>query len=119
MCRGVSPRYILYTIHDTHVSCSVYTIHNMHDTHVVVVVLVGQTVGSISSKTLAYDCLYTLELCTRYLNCGVSPRYMRYTIHMMHMYRGVSPRCRVTCLSFGSVIVYNGVHGSVVVYQEV
>ena len=25
---------------------------------------VGQTVGSISSKTLAYDCLYTLELCT-------------------------------------------------------
>ena len=31
---------------------------------VVVVVVVGQTVGSISSKTLAYDCLYTLELCT-------------------------------------------------------
>ena len=30
----------------------------------VVVVVVGQTVGSISSKTLAYDCLYTLELCT-------------------------------------------------------
>ena len=28
------------------------------------VVVVGQTVGSISSKTLAYDCLYTLELCT-------------------------------------------------------
>ena len=31
---------------------------------VVVVVVVGQTVGSISSKTLAYDCLCTLELCT-------------------------------------------------------
>ena len=31
---------------------------------VVVVVVVGQTVGSISSKTMAYDCLYTLELCT-------------------------------------------------------
>ena len=31
---------------------------------IVVVVVVGQTVGSISSKTLAYDCLYTLELCT-------------------------------------------------------
>ena len=30
----------------------------------VVVVVVGQTVGSISSKTLAYDCLYILELCT-------------------------------------------------------
>ena len=29
---------------------------------VVVVVEVGQTVGSISSKTLAYDCLCTLEL---------------------------------------------------------
>ena len=28
------------------------------------VVVVGQTVGSISSKTLAYDCLCTLELCT-------------------------------------------------------
>ena len=26
--------------------------------------VVGQTVGSISSKTLAYDCLYTLELFT-------------------------------------------------------
>ena len=32
-------------------------------TVVVVVVVVGQTVGSISSKTLAYDCLCTLELC--------------------------------------------------------
>ena len=31
---------------------------------VVVVVVVGQTVGSISSRTLAYDCLCTLELCT-------------------------------------------------------
>ena len=31
---------------------------------VVVVVLVEQTVGSISSRTLAYDCLRTLELCT-------------------------------------------------------
>ena len=31
---------------------------------VVVVVVVGQTVLSISSKTLAYDCLCTLELCT-------------------------------------------------------
>ena len=31
---------------------------------VVVAVVVGQTDGSISSKTLAYDCLYTLELCT-------------------------------------------------------
>ena len=31
---------------------------------VVVVVVVGRTVGSISSKTLAYDCLCTLELCT-------------------------------------------------------
>ena len=30
----------------------------------VVVVVVGQTVGSISSRTLAYDCLCTLELCT-------------------------------------------------------
>ena len=29
-----------------------------------VVVVVGQTVWSISSKTLAYDCLYTLALCT-------------------------------------------------------
>ena len=25
---------------------------------------IGQTVGSISSRTLAYDCLCTLELCT-------------------------------------------------------
>ena len=32
--------------------------------YVVVVVVVGNTVRSISSKTLAYDCLYTLELCT-------------------------------------------------------
>ena len=31
---------------------------------VVVVVAAGQIVGSISSKTLAYDCLCTLELCT-------------------------------------------------------
>ena len=31
---------------------------------VVVVVVVGQNVDSISSKTLAYDCLCTLELCT-------------------------------------------------------
>ena len=31
---------------------------------VVVVVVVGQIVESISSKTLAYDCLYTFELCT-------------------------------------------------------
>ena len=31
---------------------------------VVVVVVVGQTVWSISSRTLAYDCLCTLELCT-------------------------------------------------------
>ena len=31
---------------------------------IVVVVVVGHTVGSISSKTLAYDCLCTLELCT-------------------------------------------------------
>ena len=31
---------------------------------VVAVVVVGQPVGSISSKTLAYDCLYALELCT-------------------------------------------------------
>ena len=31
---------------------------------VVVVVVVRQTVGSISCKTLAYDCLYTLELYT-------------------------------------------------------
>ena len=30
----------------------------------VVAVVVGQTVGSISSKTLVYDCLYTIELCT-------------------------------------------------------
>ena len=29
----------------------------------VVVIVVRQTVGFISSKTLAYDCLYTLELC--------------------------------------------------------
>ena len=29
-----------------------------------VVVVVGQTIGSISSRTLAYDCLCTLELCT-------------------------------------------------------
>ena len=28
------------------------------------VVVVGQTVGSISSRTLAYDCLCALELCT-------------------------------------------------------
>ena len=32
--------------------------------NVVVVVVVEQTVGSISSKTLDYDCLYTLVLCT-------------------------------------------------------
>ena len=31
---------------------------------VVVVVVVAQTVGSISSKTLAYDCFCTLKLCT-------------------------------------------------------
>ena len=31
---------------------------------VVVVVVVGQTVASVSSKTLAYDCLCTLEVCT-------------------------------------------------------
>ena len=31
---------------------------------IIIVVVLGQTVGSISSKTLAYDCLYTLELCT-------------------------------------------------------
>ena len=31
---------------------------------VVVVLAVGQTVGSISRNKLAYDCLYTLELCT-------------------------------------------------------
>ena len=31
---------------------------------IAVVVVVGQTVGSISSKTLAYDCLCTLEFCT-------------------------------------------------------
>ena len=31
---------------------------------VVVVVVVRQTVGSISIKTLAYDCFYTLALCT-------------------------------------------------------
>ena len=31
---------------------------------IVVVVVVGQTVGSISSRTLAFDCLCTLELCT-------------------------------------------------------
>ena len=31
---------------------------------VVVVVVVGQTVWSISSRTLAYDCLCTRELCT-------------------------------------------------------
>ena len=31
---------------------------------VVVVADIGQTVGSISSRMLAYDCLYTLELCT-------------------------------------------------------
>ena len=30
---------------------------------VVVAVVVAQTVGSISSKTLAYDCLCTIELC--------------------------------------------------------
>ena len=29
-----------------------------------VVVVVGQTFGSISSKALAYGCLCTLELCT-------------------------------------------------------
>ena len=29
-----------------------------------VVVIVGHTVGSISSKTLTYDFLWTLELCT-------------------------------------------------------
>ena len=31
---------------------------------VVVVVVAGQTIGSISSRTLAYDCLCTLALCT-------------------------------------------------------
>ena len=31
---------------------------------VVAVVVVGQNVGSISSRTLAFDCLCTLELCT-------------------------------------------------------
>ena len=32
--------------------------------HTVEVVVVGQTVRSISSKPLAYDCLCTLALCT-------------------------------------------------------
>ena len=31
---------------------------------ILVVVIVGQTVRPISSKTLTYNCLYTLELCT-------------------------------------------------------
>ena len=31
---------------------------------VVVVLVVGQTDGFISSRTLAYDCLCTFELCT-------------------------------------------------------
>ena len=35
-----------------------------HVVEVVVAVVVGQTVGSISSRTQAYDCLCTLELCT-------------------------------------------------------
>ena len=35
-----------------------------HVPGIVVVVVVGQSLGSISSKSLAYDCLYTLELCT-------------------------------------------------------
>ena len=39
-------------------------VRNRANSLVVVVVVVGQTVGSISSKTLAYDCLCTLELCT-------------------------------------------------------
>ena len=33
---------------------------------VVVVVVVGQTVGSISNKTLTYDCLYTHLNCARH-----------------------------------------------------
>ena len=36
---------------------------NPNKTKALVVVVVGQTVGSISSKTLAYDCLCTFELC--------------------------------------------------------
>ena len=38
----------------------VKSLHALNST----VVVVGQTVGSISSKTLAYDCLCTLEVCT-------------------------------------------------------
>ena len=36
----------------------------MIDIVVVAVSVVGQTIGSINSKTLAYDCLRNLELCT-------------------------------------------------------
>ena len=46
---------IIYRLSSVGIGCSVV---------VVVVVVIGQTVGSISSRTLAYDCLCTLELCT-------------------------------------------------------
>ena len=47
----------------------------MHSLHIksTIVVVVGQTVGSISSKMLAYDCLYTLELCTASMISSLLP----------------------------------------------
>ena len=48
-----------------------YTV-STSDGVILVVVVVGQTVGSISSKTLAYDCLCTLELCTASMTVSIS-----------------------------------------------
>ena len=42
----------------------IFNYSSLIDVGIVVVVVVEQTVGFISSKTLAYDCLCTLELCT-------------------------------------------------------
>ena len=39
----------------------------------VVVVIVGQTIGSISSETLAYDCLCTVESCTASMIASLLP----------------------------------------------
>ena len=73
---GVRSIHVLYWDKQKTANCSVSAcfqrIVNTYETclkiilkHLIVVlVVVGQTVGSISSKTLAYDCLYTLELCT-------------------------------------------------------
>ena len=70
-CKGE----FIYLFISIHIVCCFSAAHVNTLVVVVVVVVVvvyssssgssiGQTVGSISSKTLVYDCLYTLELCT-------------------------------------------------------